>query len=98
MRIYRSKKPYFSGTENEKPSNWPADYHEPEEMDQAGLTGWEALDNAFSQSHYAGRGLNVGDVVGLEDGSLHRVEMSGWTELPEKQWTARIQQGQGRAK
>jgi hypothetical protein len=38
----------------------------------------------------------MGDVVGLEDGSLHRCELSGWTELPEKLWAARVQQGQQR--
>jgi hypothetical protein len=96
MRIYRCKRPWFSGLANEPAPDWPQDYHEPEEMDQAGLTGWEALDHAFSQSHYAGRGMNVGDVVGLEDGSLHRCEMEGWTELPERQWTARGQNNRER--
>ena len=97
MRIYRCKKPYFGGLANEPEPVYPWDYSEPEEMVQQG-TGKEALDNAFSQSHYAGRGLNLGDVVGLEDGSLHRCEASGWTELPEKQWTSRVQSRPQRGK
>jgi hypothetical protein len=67
MKIYRCKQPWFSGLANEPEPRWPRDYDEPEEMVQHG-TGKEALANAFSQSYYAGRGLNMGDVVGLDEG------------------------------
>ena len=95
MELYRSKLPWFSGFANEPEPEWLHDYEEPEEIEQRG-TGNEALDNAFSHSHYAGRGMRLGDVVGLDTGELYRCEMSGWTELPEKLWTARVQRGQGR--
>ena len=97
MKLYRTKPPWFGGFAGEQTPQWPQDYEEPEEIEQRG-TGNEALDNAFSQSHYAGRGIRLGDVVGLDDRSLHRCELSGWTELPEKMWTVRVQRGQGRAK
>jgi hypothetical protein len=96
MKLYRTKLPYFGGFAGEQAPQWPRDFFEPEEMIQQG-TGNEALENAFSQSHYAGRGLNVGDVVGLDSGQLFRCEMEGWTDIG-KVWTARVQQGQGRAK
>jgi hypothetical protein len=41
-------------------------------MDQDGLIGKEALEAAFSRSHY-GRDMQPGDVVGWDDGSLHGV-------------------------
>jgi hypothetical protein len=57
--------------------------------------GEEALQRAFHQCHIDGRDMEVGDVVGLDDGSLHRCEASGWTDIG-KMWTARVQQGQQR--
>jgi hypothetical protein len=95
MRIYRCKQPYFSGLADEPAPRWPQDYAEPQELVQQG-TGEEALAHAFRQCHAMGRDMNPSDVVGLDDGSLHRCEFSGWTELPEKQWTARVQRGQQR--
>jgi hypothetical protein len=95
MRLYRTKVFYFSGLANEPgPPQWPQDYHEPEELVQQG-TGQEALDNAFRQCHAMGRDMEVGDVVGLDDGSLHRCEASGWIDIG-KLWTVRVQQGQQR--
>jgi hypothetical protein len=97
MKLYRCKTFYVSGLANESTPRWPRDYAEPEEMAQQG-EGEEALAHAFSQSHYAGRGMRVGDVVGLDDGTLHRCEMSGWKALSEKQWTARIGRWLGRSR
>jgi hypothetical protein len=89
MRLYRCKTFYFSNLLDEPTSHWPQDYAEPEEMVQQG-TGEEALDNAFRQCHEVGRDMEVGDVLGLDDGSLHRCEASGWTDIG-KLWTARVQ-------
>jgi hypothetical protein len=94
MRIYRCKKFYFSNLLDEPTPRWPQDYHEPEEMVQQGL-GEEALQHAFHQCHVAGRDMEVGDVVGLDDGSLHRCEASGWTDIG-KQWVARVQKDRER--
>jgi hypothetical protein len=94
MRIYRSKAFYFSGLANEPTPRWPQDYHEPEEMVQQGA-GEEALDHAFRQCHVAGRDMEVGDVVGLDDGTLHRCEVEGWADIG-KMWTARVQKDQER--
>ena len=94
MKLYRTKLPYFSGFAGEQVPCWPAAYSEPEEMEQHG-TGEEALANAFSESHYAGRGMRLGDVVGLESGGLFRCEMSGWTDIG-KMWTARVQSNRER--
>ena len=63
-------------------------------MAQQGI-GEEALQHAFYQCHAEGRDMEVGDVIGLDDGSLHRCEASGWTDIG-KMWTARVQQGQQR--
>ena len=93
MRIYRCKTFYASGLADEPAPHWPRDYELAGEMDQVG-TGNEALESAFSR--YAGT-MKPGDVVGLDDGTLWRCEFEGWTDIG-KQWTARIQQGQGRAK
>ena len=90
MRICRCKISYFSGLANAPVPRWPQDYAEPFDMVQQG-TGTEALQAAFRQCHAAGRDMEVGDVVGLDDGTLHRCEMSGWTDIG-KQWTARVQQ------
>ena len=97
MRIYRTKVFYFSGLANEPGlPRWPQDYREPEEMAQQG-TGEEALQNAFRQCHVEGRDMEVGDVVGLDDGTLHRCEVEGWSDIG-KMWTARVQQGQERVR
>jgi hypothetical protein len=96
MRIYRTKIFYFSGLANEPTPRWPQDYHEPVEMVQQG-TGEEALQHAFHQCHAAGRDMEVGDVVGLDDGSLHRCEASGWTDIG-KMWTVRVQQDRERVR
>jgi hypothetical protein len=60
--------------------------------DQAGLTGLEALERAFdkAQNHnaeWAARSMQPGDVMGLDDGPLYRLEMDGWTEIG-KAWVA----------
>jgi hypothetical protein len=94
MRLYRCRVFYFSNLVNEPTPRWPQDYAEPEEMVQQG-TGKEALEAAFRQCHAAGRDMEVGDVVGLDDGSLHRCEASGWTDIG-KLWTARVQKDQER--
>jgi hypothetical protein len=39
--------------------------------------------------------MEVGNVVGLDDGSLHRCEASGWTDIG-KLWTARLQKDRER--
>jgi len=90
MRIYRCKFQYLSNLLDEPTPRWPQDYESPEEMYQARLTGTEALKWAFALCHAAGRDMEVGDVVGLDDGSLHRCEASGWTDIG-KLWTARVQ-------
>jgi hypothetical protein len=96
MRVYRCKIFYISGLANEPTPRWPQDYAEPFDMVQQG-TGEEALQAAFWQCHAAGRGMEVGDVVGLDDGTLHRCEMSGWTDIG-KLWTARVQQDRERVR
>jgi hypothetical protein len=87
--------PYLSGLLDEPVPRWLQDYAEPEEIYQAQLTGKEALEWAFDLCHAEGKDMEVGDVVGLDDGSLHRCEASGWTDIG-KMWTARVQQGQQR--
>jgi hypothetical protein len=96
MRIYRCKLQYLSGLLDEPAPSWPHDYESPEDMVQQG-TGKEALQDAFRQCHAAGRDMQVGDVVGLDDGSLHRCEASGWSDIG-KTWTARVQQDQERVR
>ena len=91
MRIYRCTQPYFSGLADEPAPGWPRDYTEPEEIVQQG-TGNAALEHAFTQCHAAGRDMQPGDVVGLDDGTLWRCEMSGWSDIG-KIWTARVQKG-----
>jgi hypothetical protein len=95
MKLYRTKLPYFGGFAGEQIPRWPQDYEEPEEIEQRGA-GQEALDNAFAESHYAGNGIRLGDVVGLDSGGLFRCEMSGWTDIG-KMWTAKIHRGHGRS-
>ena len=94
MRIYRTKVFYISNPAGEPTPRWPQDYHDPEEMVQQGM-GQEALDNAFRECHLACRDMEVGDVVGLDDGTLHRCEASGWSDIG-KTWEARVQKGQER--
>ena len=96
MRLYRTKVFYFSNLLNEPTPRWPQDYDPPVDMEQQGA-GEEALQNAFRQCHADGRDMEVGDVVGLENGTLWRCEASGWTDIG-KTWEARVQKGQGRAK
>jgi len=81
---------------DEPAPSWPHDYETAEEMDQAG-TGKEALEHAFRQCHAAGRDMNPGDVVGLDDGTLHRCEVESWTDIG-KLWTARVQNSRERAR
>jgi hypothetical protein len=96
MRIYHCKQFYFSGLMDEPVPRWPQDYEAAEDMDQAG-TGKEALEHAFRQCHAAGRDMEVGDVVGLDDGTLWRCEVEGWTDIG-KMWTARVQQDRERVR
>ena len=96
MRIYHCKQFYFSGLMDEPVPCWPQDYHEPAEMVQQG-TGEEALQHAFHQCHMDGRDMDVGDVVGLDDGTLWRCEVEGWTDIG-KMWTARVQQDRERVR
>jgi hypothetical protein len=63
-------------------------------MEQRG-EGEEALGHAFLDCHLMGRDMEVGDIVALNDGSMHRCEASGWTDVG-RLWTATIQQGQQR--
>jgi hypothetical protein len=94
MRIYRCKLPYLSGLMDELAPCWPQDYEAAEDMDQAG-TGKEALEAAFRQCHAAGRDMDPGDVVGLDDGTLWRCEAEGWSDIG-KQWVARVQNSRER--
>jgi hypothetical protein len=96
MKLYRCKTFYASGLMDEPAPHWPQDYDFMGEMSQQG-EGNEALEHAFGQCHAEGKDMKPGDVVGLDDGSLHRCEASGWTDIG-KTWQARIQHGQGRAK
>jgi hypothetical protein len=96
MKIYHCKHFYMSGLMDEPVPHWSQDYELVGEMDQDGLIGKEALEAAFSPSHY-GRDMQPGDVVGLDDGSLHRCEMDGWTNIG-KLWTARVQNSRERAR
>jgi hypothetical protein len=96
MRIYRCKILYLSGLLDEPAPSWPQDYAEPEEMIQQG-TGKEALQSAFRQCHAAGRDMEVGDVVGLDDGTLWRCEVEGWTDIG-KMWTTRVQKDRERVR
>jgi hypothetical protein len=97
MKLYRTKVFWFSGLVDEAEPRYPQDYAEPVDMEQRG-EGEEALGHAFHDCHLMGRDMEVGDIVALNDGSMHRCEASGWTQLPQQLWTARVQQGQGRAK
>jgi hypothetical protein len=47
------------------------------------------------QCHAAGKDMELGDVVGLDDGTLGRCEAKGWTDIG-KMWTARVQKGRER--
>jgi hypothetical protein len=96
MRIYRCKTQYLSGLMDEPVPRWPQDYEAAEEMDQEG-TGKEALEHAFRQCHAAGRDMEPGDVVGLDDGTLWRCEVEGWADIG-KMWTARVQQDRERVR
>jgi hypothetical protein len=96
MKLYRTKVFWFSGLLDEAEPRYPQDYYEPEEMEQRG-EGEEALAHAFHDCHIAGRDMEVGDIVALDNGSMHRCEASGWTDIG-KTWEARVQKGQGRAK
>jgi hypothetical protein len=96
MRIYRCKLQYLSNLLDEPPPSWPQDYAEPENMVQQ-ETGKEALEHAFRQCHVVGRDMGVGDVVGLDDGSLWRCEVEGWTDIG-KMWTARVQNSRERVR
>jgi hypothetical protein len=96
MRIYHCKQFYFSGLMDEPAPRWPQDYHESAEMVQQG-TGEEALQHAFHQCHMDRRDMEVGDVVGLDDGTLWRCEVEGWTDIG-KMWTARVQQDRERVR
>jgi hypothetical protein len=87
MKIYHCTQFYMSGLTDEPVPHWPRDYELVAEMKQAGLTGQEALESAFRPSKSA---MNPGDVVGLDDGTLHRCEVEGWTDIG-KMWTARVQ-------
>ena len=96
MRIYRCKLQYLSGLVDEPMPHWPQDYEAVEDMDQAG-TGKEALEHAFRQCYAAGKDMEPGDVVGLDDGTLHRFEVEGWTDIG-KFWTARVQKSRERVR
>ena len=50
MKIYHCKQFYMSGLADEPVPHWPRDYELVAEMEQAGLTGKEALESAFRQS------------------------------------------------
>jgi len=41
--------------------------------------------------------MEVGDVVGLDDGTLWRCEVEGWMDIG-KMWTARVQNNRERAR
>jgi hypothetical protein len=94
MRIYHCKQAYLSGLMDEPVPHWPRDYELVAEMDQAGLTGKETLESTFRQSKGA---MNPSDVVGLDDGTLHRCEMEDWTDIG-KLWGARVQNNRERAR
>jgi hypothetical protein len=81
---------------DEPAPSWPQDYDLPEELVQRG-TGHEALESAFRQCHATGHDMETGDVVGLDDGSLWRCEVEGWTDIG-KLWTARVQNSRERAR
>ncbi len=55
------------------------------------------MQHAFYQCHAVGRDMEVGDVVGLDDGSLHRCEAEEWTDIG-KMWTARVQNNRERVR
>jgi L-ascorbate metabolism protein UlaG (beta-lactamase superfamily) len=63
-------------------------------------TGKEALEYAFRQCHAAGKDMNPGDVIGLDDGTVHRCEAEGWSDKGwsdiGKMWTTRVQKDQER--
>jgi|SRR5688500_4498549 hypothetical protein len=86
MHIYRCKQPYLSGLMAEPAPHWLRDYELVGELDQVG-TGKEALEAAFEKSQGA---MNPGDAVGLDDGTLWRCEVEGWTDIG-KLWVARVQ-------
>jgi hypothetical protein len=97
MRIYRCKTQYLSGLRGEPIPCWPQDSAEPEEMPQARLTGTDALEWAFDLCRSERRDMEVGDVVGLDDGTLWRCEAEGWADIG-KIWTARVQNSRERAR
>jgi hypothetical protein len=96
MRIYYCKQPYFSGLADEPAAHWPQDYDLAGEVAQGELQGKAALEHAFAQA-INGRSLRVGDVVALEDGSLHRCEMDGWTRVGTL-WSAKMGRQQAERK
>ena len=96
MKIYHCKLPYLCGLMDEPAPRWPQDYEATVEMDHAG-TGKEALEHAYRQCHAAGREMEPGDVVGLDDGTLWRCEVEGWSDIG-KLWMARVQKDWERAR
>jgi hypothetical protein len=97
MRVYHTKPPTFGGMIGEPLPRWPQEYELVAEIDQGRLSAREALDEAFrltqsierSWTENEGvrafgtrrRSTSAGDAVALEDGSLYRCEMNGWTPI-----------------
>ena len=93
MKVYSCVKFYASAFKDEPEPRWPVDYDFQEEMSQRG-DGIEALEDAF---YRCVGDIKPGDVIGLDDGTLWRVDFGGrWKQLPQIHWPTRMKQQQKR--
>jgi hypothetical protein len=106
MRVYHTKCPIFGGMADEPLPRWPQDDELVAEIDQDGRSSRDALAYAFhltqniEQSWTENEGVrafdarrrstSAGDAVALEDGSLYRCDMNGWTPMGTT-WVGRTQ-------
>jgi hypothetical protein len=111
MRVYHTKYPVFGGMADEPPPRWPQDYELVAEIDQGGRSSRDALEYVFhltqniEQSWTENEGVrafgtrcrstSAGDAVALEDGSLYRCDMNGWTQIGTT-WVGRTQEASHR--
>jgi len=97
MRVYHTKYPVFGGMAAEPLPRWPQDDELVAEIDQDGRSSRDALAYAFHLTQNIEqswtehedvrafgtrrRSTSAGDAVALEDGSLYRCDINGWTPM-----------------
>jgi len=111
MRVYHTKQLTCGGMADEPLPRWPQDYELVAEIDQGGRSSRDALEYVFhltqnierSWTENEGvrafgtrrRSMSAGDAVALEDGSLYRCDMNGWTPMGTT-WVGRTQEASHR--